>query len=69
LQGESGQGCAVGPEVRIGLVSGVMENDLEMQDRDIEVPVMVQSGEIETVAGPSRRRNPRCGVQLDTTNT
>ena len=55
--------------MRIGLVSGVMENDLEMQDRDIEVPVMVQSGEIETVAGPSRRRNPRCGVQLDTTNT
>jgi hypothetical protein len=69
LQGESSQGRAVGPEVRVGLVPEVMENGLEVQGRDIEVPAMVQSGEIETMAGPSRRRNPRRGVQLDTTNT
>ena len=31
LQAESGQGCAVGPEIRIGLVPGVMEDGLEMQ--------------------------------------
>ena len=30
LQVESGQGCAVGPEVRIGLVPRVMEDSLEM---------------------------------------
>ena len=69
LQAESGQGCAVGPEVRTGLVPGVMEDGLEMQGRDMGVPAMLQSGGIETMAGPSRRRNPRCGVQLDTTNT
>ena len=69
LRGESSQGCAVGPEVRIGLVPGVMEHGLEAQGRDMEVPAMVQSGEIENMAGPSRRRNPRCRVQLDTTNT
>ena len=69
LQAESGQGCAVGPEVRIGLVPGVMEDGLEMQGRDVGVPAKLQSGGIETMAGPSRRRNPRRGVQLDTTNT
>ena len=54
LQVESSQGHAVGPEVRIGLVPDVMENGLEVQGRDIEVSVMVKSGEIETMAGPSR---------------
>ena len=69
LQGVSGQGRAVGPEVRIGLVPGIVEHGLETQGRDMEVPAMVQSGEMENTAGPSRRRNPRRGVQLDTTNT
>ena len=69
LQAKSGQGCAVGPEVRTGLVPGVMEDGLEMQGRDMGVLAMLQSGGIETMAGPSRHRNPRCGVQLDTTNT
>ena len=54
LQVESSQGHAVGPEVRIGLVPEVMENGLEVQGRDIEVSVMVKSGVIETMAGPSR---------------
>ena len=69
LQGESSQVRAVGPEARIGLVPGIMENGLEVQGRDMEVPARVQSGEIETVAGPSGRQNPRRGVQLDITNT
>ena len=69
LQGESSQVHAVGPEVSIGLVPGIMENGLEVQGRDMEVPARVQSGEIETVAGPSGRQNPRRGVQLDITNT
>lgn len=55
LQAESGQGCAVGPEVRIGLVPGVMEDGLEMQGRDVGVLAKLQSGGIETMAGPSRR--------------
>ena len=38
LQAESGQAYAVGPEVRIGLVPGVMEDSLEMQGRDMGVP-------------------------------
>ena len=54
LQAESGQGCAVGPEVMIGLVPGVMEDGLDVQGRDMGVAVMVQSGGIETMAGPSR---------------
>jgi hypothetical protein len=35
LQAKSGQGCAVGPEVRICLVPGVMEDGLEVQGRNM----------------------------------
>jgi hypothetical protein len=60
LRDEGGQGHVLGPEVGINLVPTVVEGGLETRNRDIEVPAMVQSGEIETEVGPARRRNPRC---------
>jgi hypothetical protein len=42
------------------LVPEVLGVDFKTQERRIEVPLMVQSGEIENQVEPLRHRNPRC---------
>lgn len=59
LQGNGGQGLTTCQETGMGLVTGVVEGNLEVQNGGIELPAEVQSGEIETQVGPPRRRNPR----------
>lgn len=54
LQENGGQGPTVGPEVVVNLVPGVMDGGLEAQGGGIQVPVTVQSGEIEMQVGPSQ---------------
>jgi hypothetical protein len=69
LQHEGGQKHTIGHKVHIDLVPGISEGGLVAQEGDIGAPARVQSGDVATQVGPSRRRNPRCGNQLDTTAT
>ena len=69
LQHEGGQRHTIGHEVGIDLVLGISEGGLVAQEGGIGVPAKVQSRDVDTQVGPSRRRNPRCGNQLDTTTT
>jgi hypothetical protein len=56
-----------GPETSINLVPGVMEDCLDAQDTDVEMPLTTQSGQMETQADPPRCQNPRCRKLSDTT--
>ena len=69
LQHEGGQRHTIGHEVGIDLVLGISEGGLVAQEGGIGVPAKVQSRDVDTQVGPSRRRNPRRGNQLDTTTT
>jgi hypothetical protein len=69
LQDKGEEELAVGLEIGINMVPGVTETGFEVQDRRIEEPLRLQSGEIETRVGEQRRRNPRRGKQSDTINT
>jgi hypothetical protein len=44
-----------------------MEDGLEAENSSVEVPLTMQSGEIETQVDPPKRRNPRRGKQSDAT--
>jgi hypothetical protein len=51
------------------LVPEVLGVDFETQERRIEVPLMVQLGEIENQVETPRHQNPRHGKASDTPNT
>jgi hypothetical protein len=63
-----GQEHASSPEIRTNLVPEVLGVDFKTQERRIEVPLMVQSGEIENQVEPPRLQNPRHGNASDTPN-
>ena len=69
LHDVGGKGHTIGLEVGTGLVPGIMADGFKVQDEGIEVPAMVQLGELVTQVGPPRRQYPRRGKQLDTTDT
>ena len=69
LHDVGGKGRTIGLEVGTGLVPGIMADGFEVQDKGIEVPAMVQLGELVTQVGLPRRQNPRRGKQLDATDT
>jgi hypothetical protein len=56
----------MGPETGINLISGVMKDGLDAQDTGVEMPLMMQSGQMETQADPPRHQNSRHGKPSDT---
>ena len=67
LQEGSVQEQAISPECGTSLVPGIMEDGLEAENSGVEVPLTMQSGEIETWVDPPKCRNPRWGKQSDST--
>jgi hypothetical protein len=65
---EGDKGEAVGANIRIDLVPNVMEGGLDAQGGGVEASATVQSEDVDSQAGPQRRRNPRRGKQSDTIN-
>ena len=59
----------VHPEADTNEVPKNMEDGLEAGDGSAGIQLTTQSGEIEAQEDPPRRRNPRCGKQVDTTKT
>ena len=55
LQDQDEPECAISIEVGVALVPSVIEDRLEAEDEGIEVLLMMQRGENEAEAGPTRR--------------